>query len=91
MDQSSKRNHLYILLDEPETSLSLRSQYLVIDLFKDTLMRNNQIIVATHNLIFMEAFPDSILSLEHGRYVTPAELSWRRAPVTSRKNEMTSG
>lgn len=60
-----------ILLDEPETALSLRSQFKMIDCFKRALERNNQIIIATHNLLFMEAFPESVLSLEHGKYITP--------------------
>lgn len=60
-----------ILLDEPETALSLRSQFKMIECFKRALQRNNQIIVATHNLLFMEAFPDSVLSVEHGKYMTP--------------------
>jgi len=63
-----------IILDEPETALSLRSQFKMIDCFKRALERNNQIIVATHNLLFMEAFPDSILSLEHGKYMTPQKF-----------------
>lgn len=58
-----------ILLDEPETSLSLRSQYNMITIFKEALKRNNQIILATHNIVFMEAFEDCILSLEHKKYV----------------------
>lgn len=60
-----------IMLDEPETSLSLRSQYKLIEMFKDALTRNNQIILATHNIVFMEAFPDCVLSLEHKKYMSP--------------------
>ena len=63
-----------IILDEPETALSLRSQFKMIEIFKGCLERNCQIIIATHNLIFMEAFPDSIFSLEHMKYVTPEEF-----------------
>lgn len=63
-----------ILLDEPETALSLRSQYKMIEIFKGCLERNCQVIIATHNLIFMEAFPDNVLSLEHMKYVTPEEF-----------------
>jgi len=63
-----------ILLDEPETALSLRSQFAIIEVFKTALKNNNQIIIATHNLEFMKAFPDNILSLEHMKYVTPEEF-----------------
>lgn len=59
-----------IMLDEPETSLSIRSLYLMVEIFKGCLSRNNQIFLATHNPVFMEAFSDSILSLEHNKYLT---------------------
>lgn len=70
---TSKSNCL-ILLDEPETSLSLRSQFMLIDVFKEAIKRNNQIIVSTHNSLFMEAFNTSILSLEHNKYVSYTEF-----------------
>jgi len=63
-----------ILIDEPETALSLRSQYKMIEIFKECLERNCQVIIATHNLEFIKEFPDNILSLEHMRYVTPDEF-----------------
>jgi len=80
-----------ILLDEPETALSLRSQYKMIEIFKGCLKRNCQIIIATHNLIFMEAFPDNVLSLEHMKYVSPEEfIKLEKEPNTikeERKNK----
>lgn len=63
-----------ILLDEPESSLSLRSQYTMIEIFKKCVERNNQLIIATHNLEFIKAFPDSILNLEKKKYVTPDQF-----------------
>lgn len=63
-----------ILIDEPETSLSLRSQFEMIEILKTVQTRENQIIIATHNFIFMEAFPDSILSLEQNKYVKPKKF-----------------
>lgn len=63
-----------ILLDEPETALSLRSQHKAIEIFKGCLERGCQIIMSTHNFLFMQAFEDSILSLEHGMYVKPNEF-----------------
>lgn len=59
-----------IMLDEPESALSLRSQYRMVQALKGALDRGCQIIMATHNIVFMEAFKDSILSLEHGKYMT---------------------
>ena len=71
----------FILLDEPETALSLRTQFLMIECFKNALKRNNQIIIATHNYVFMEAFPDNILSLENGKYMKPkAFLESQKSP-----------
>lgn len=58
-----------ILIDEPETALSLRSQYNFIETMKKLAKQGNQIIIATHCLTFMEAFSDNILSLEHLKYV----------------------
>ena len=70
-----------ILLDEPETALSLRSQFLMVECFKRALERNNQIIIATHNYVFMEAFSDSILSLENMKYTSFKKfLSTQKAP-----------
>lgn len=63
-----------ILLDEPETALSLRSQFKMIEIFKACLERGCQVVLATHNLVFMEAFPDSVLSLEHMKYLTPKKF-----------------
>lgn len=77
----------FILLDEPETALSLRTQFLMIDCLKNALARNNQIILATHNLVFMEAFPDSILSLEHGKYLTPRKFVNSQKGTTDFKNK----
>jgi predicted ATPase len=77
----------FILLDEPETALSLRTQFLMIECFKNALTRNNQIIVATHNLVFMEAFPESILSLEHGKYLTPKKFVISQKGTTDFKDK----
>jgi predicted ATPase len=60
-----------ILLDEPETALSLRNQYKLIDIFNTMLENGNQIIAATHNLLLMQSFPDNILSVEDKRYMKP--------------------
>jgi predicted ATPase len=75
----------FILLDEPETALSLRSQYALIEIFKKCLENNCQIIIATHNIVFMEAFPDSVLSLEHMKYLTPRKfVNLQKKPNTSK-------
>lgn len=63
-----------ILIDEPETALSLRSQYKLIEILNGCVERNCQVIIATHNVVFMEAFKDNLLSLEHMRYVSLNEF-----------------
>ncbi len=59
-----------ILLDEPETALSPRSIYFLIETIEKALTRNNQIIIATHNVMLMQHFNDCILSLEHKKYMS---------------------
>lgn len=58
-----------ILVDEPETALSLRSQYAFIEIVNKMLEKGNQVILSTHSTTFMEAFQDGILSLEHQKYM----------------------
>jgi predicted ATPase len=58
-----------IFLDEPEASLSLRSQYEVVELIKKLLDKGDQLIIATHSTLLMEAFPDNIYSMEHRRWM----------------------
>lgn len=70
ISEINQMKDVIIMLDEPETALSLRSQYRMIEALKGAIERGCQIIMATHNIIFMESFQDSILSLEHGKYMT---------------------
>jgi len=62
-------NHI-VLVDEPETALSLRSQFFFVDLVKELISKGNQVIISTHSLTFMEAFKDGLLSLEHNKYMS---------------------
>ena len=48
----SKVEHCLIILDEPETSLSIRSQLKMLKLLKK-LSKQNQLIIITHSEIFM--------------------------------------
>lgn len=63
-------NDTLILLDEPETALSPRSINILIETIENALTRNNQIVIATHNVMLMQKFQDCILSLEHQKYMT---------------------
>tara|TARA_R110000737_G_scaffold213289_3_gene230424 strand:- start:1069 stop:1776 length:708 start_codon:yes stop_codon:yes gene_type:complete len=60
-----------ILLDEPETSLSLRSQLKFIQEVKVAAFNGCQIIMATHCMEIINEFPDNILNLETGEYMNP--------------------
>lgn len=61
-----------IMLDEPETAMSLRSQYKLADIILN-LSKNNQIIVATHSPIIMR-IADTVLSLEHRKWMNTEEF-----------------
>ncbi len=82
-----KMSNTYIFLDEPESSLSLRSQYEFIQILKDALTRNNQIFIATHNIVFMEAFKDNLISLEELKEVTLDDFK-RSQTVSSKFKEI---
>lgn len=62
-----KKNSL-ILIDEPETALSIRSQYKVRDMIIELSKNNNQIFIATHSAIFIESV-SKVLSLEHRQWM----------------------
>lgn len=70
ISEINQMKDVIIMLDEPETALSLRSQYKMVEALNGAIDRGCQIIMATHNIIFMESFKDSILSMEHGKYMT---------------------
>lgn len=90
-----------ILIDEPETALSLRSQYYFIDLMKELESNGNQIIISTHCMTFLEAFRDNILSLEHNRYISiesfiksqkkPSEFKYKRDDRIIKKTKCKMG
>jgi predicted ATPase len=57
-----------VLLDEPESSLSLKNQYKIWLEIKAASERGCQIILATHSLVIIQAVED-VLSLEHGKWM----------------------
>lgn len=61
-----------VLLDEPETALSVRSQHKVAKILLD-LAKKNQVIVATHSPIIM-AITNNVLSLEHRKWMKREEF-----------------
>lgn len=68
LEELTSLENYVILLDEPETSLSIRSQHKIVDAIRKMLLNGNQVIIATHSSIIMEAF-GKVLSLEHRRWM----------------------
>jgi len=64
--QKSKNEEAVLFLDEPESGLSVRSQYEIVKEIKK--QKNKQFIIATHSIVFMEAFK-KVLSLEHRQWM----------------------
>jgi predicted ATPase len=65
-----KRKTFFI--DEPEAGLSIRSQYKVLNHYKE-LSKNNQLVIATHSPIFMKEIGE-VLSLEHREWMPSDEF-----------------
>jgi len=61
-----------IFIDEPEAGLSIRSQYKVLNHYRE-LSKNNQLIVATHSVIFIKEIGE-VLSLEHKKWMSSDEF-----------------
>ena len=66
------KNHV-ILLDEPETSLSIRSQYKFANIIQKLVANGNQLFIATHSPIIM-GFHGEVLSLEHKKWMSSDEF-----------------
>lgn len=59
-----------ILLDQPETALSIRSCLEVCSIIRHMLGTGNQFIIATHSPVIMQEFDASILDMEQNKYVS---------------------
>lgn len=62
-----------IILDEPESGLSLKNQFLLAKEIKEAAKRNCQLIIATHSLVLIKAFKN-VLSLEHKKWMKSVEF-----------------
>jgi predicted ATPase len=62
-----------VFLDEPESGLSLRNQYKLVDEIHRAIQRNVQFFVATHSLILIESCP-IVVSLEHGEVMANTQF-----------------
>lgn len=65
--------NLLFLIDEPESGLSIRSQYELISLIQNKVKDNLQFIIATHSMIFMNEI-ENVYSLEHRKHMSSSEF-----------------
>lgn len=57
-----------VMMDEPDTALSIRSCMKLVKLFKEVADRSSQIIAAVHNISVIQEF-NEVLSLEHREWM----------------------
>ena len=68
VDCLKKAKDSVVLLDEPESGLSLKNQYKLWVEIKAASERGCQVILATHSLVIIQSVED-VLSLEHGKWM----------------------
>ena len=73
VDRIHQANDCVLLLDEPESALSLRNQYKLAKELINATNRNVQVIVATHCLPIIESV-DEVYSLEHSKWIKSKEF-----------------
>lgn len=64
---------ILIMMDEPDMALSIRSCHKLVELMKRVVSNGSQILAAVHSETIIKSF-ESVLSLEHGRWMTKAEF-----------------
>ncbi len=69
----TKFSDMLIFLDEPDMALSIRSIRKLVDLFKDAVKRDCQIVAAVHNPLLIQSFPE-VYSLEHRDWIRSGEF-----------------
>ena len=62
-----------IFIDEPETALSLRNQFLLHKEIMKAMKRGCQLFIATHNLILIQSTPN-VLSLEDRQWMSSSDF-----------------
>lgn len=70
-----------VFVDEPESGLSLKNQYLYLKEMEKAIKRECQLFIATHSLVLIEAM-DEVLSLEHGKWMKSKDF------IESNKSEL---
>ena len=76
VDALKKAENCVVFIDEPESALSLRNQFRLIDeIITAVTGRNCQVFVSTHCLSLIQAMPDlQVLSLEHRKWMGSDEF-----------------
>ena len=67
MEHITTEKDRLIMIDEPESGLSIRSQYKLVGFFKKAVKNNCQLLVATHSMAVIESF-DEVFNLEIMKY-----------------------
>ena len=75
----AKIKNCVILLDEPETSLSLKSQFKLAEIINNIKNNNNQLFVATHSHILINS-QNEVLSLEHKKWMKSDDFILTQQP-----------
>lgn len=73
VDALKKARNCVVLLDEPESSLSIRNQFNFIKEVLAAQKRGCQLFISTHCLPLIQAVPD-VLSLEHRKWMPSPEF-----------------
>lgn len=67
MEHVAKEKDKLLMIDEPESGLSIRSQYRLVKSFKNAAKNNCQLLIATHSIPLMESFKE-VFNLEIMKY-----------------------
>ena len=73
IDPITEAKDCILLIDEPESGLSIRNQYLLSRTIHEAAQRNVQFIVATHCIPLIESV-NKVYSLEHREWLPPEEF-----------------
>lgn len=72
VDSLNKAKDCVVILDEPESGLSLTNQYLLIKAINNAVKNNCQVFISTHSYPLIETF--DVISLEHHQQMKGVEF-----------------
>lgn len=73
VDAISKASKCIVLLDEPESALSLKNQFKLVKEIQKAVDRNVQVLMATHCLPLIQSV-ENVYSVEHFKWMTSKEF-----------------